>query len=221
MNIKAVLFDLDGTLVNSLYDLADSVNFALTEFSFPTHETEKFKYFIGDGMRKLIERVLPENKSDNETIEQVLDTFMNRYREHFADKTVAYEGITDLVRELSAKNLKLAIISNKIQDMAEEVAKRVLSGTDFDIVCGKREGYPTKPDPTLTLEIINELGVKPSECVFIGDSGMDMAVAKNAGVSGIGVLWGFRTETELLENGADYIVKSPKEIREIINNINS
>ncbi len=220
MNIKAVLFDLDGTLVNSLYDLADSVNFVLTEFGFPTHETEKFKYFIGDGMAKLIERVLPEDRKDPELQNEVLDTFMNRYREHFADKTVAYEGIIDLVRELSAKNLKLAIVSNKVQDMTKEVARRVLSGLEFDIVCGKREGYPTKPDPTLTLEIINELGVKPSECVFIGDSGMDMAVAKNAGVSGIGVLWGFRTESELMENGADYIVRTPEEIGEIINKLN-
>ena len=220
MNIKAVLFDLDGTLVNSLDDLADSVNFALTEFGFPTHETEKFKYFIGDGMAKLIERVLPEDKKDAELQKSVLDVFMNHYRSHFADKTAAYEGIADLVNELSAKGLKLAIVSNKVQDMAEEVARRVLSGIEFDIVCGKREGYPTKPDPTLTLEIIGELGVSPLECVFIGDSGMDMAVAKNAKLVSIGVLWGFRAEDELRNNGADYIVSRPQEIAEIIDKIN-
>ncbi len=218
MEVKAVLFDLDGTLVNSLCDLADSVNFALTEYGFPTHETEKFKYFIGDGMAKLIERVLPEDKRDDETLNEVLDTFMDRYRSHFADKTVAYGGIAELVKALNKQGFKLAIISNKAQEMAVEVVDKVLSGLAFDIVCGKREGYPTKPDPTLTLEIIEELGVKPEECVFIGDSGMDMAVAKNAKVKSIGVLWGFREKKELRENGADYIVSSPDEILGIINN---
>jgi len=219
MKIKAVLFDLDGTLVNSLSDLADSVNFALKEFGFPTHETEKFKYFVGDGMQKLVERVLPENKRDDETLSAVLDTFINYYREHFADKTVTYDGIETLISNLKKQNLKLAIISNKAQEMAVEVVFKVLEGLEFDIVCGKREGYPTKPDPTLTLEIIDELGVKPSECIFIGDSGMDMAVARNAGVKSIGVLWGFRTEKELKENGAYYIVRSPQEIESIIKNI--
>lgn len=218
MEVKAVLFDLDGTLVNSLCDLADSVNFALTEYGFPTHETEKFKYFIGDGMAKLIERVLPEDKRDDETLNEVLDTFMDRYRSHFADKTVAYGGIAELVKALNKQGFKLAIISNKAQEMAVEVVDKVLSGLEFEIVCGKREGYPTKPDPTLTLEIIEELGLKPSECVFIGDSGMDMAVAKNAKVKSVGVLWGFREEKELRENGADYIVSSPDEILGIINN---
>jgi len=218
MKVKAVLFDLDGTLVNSLCDLADSVNFALTEYGFPTHETEKFKYFIGDGMAKLIERVLPEDKRDDETLNEVLDTFMDRYRSHFADKTVAYGGIAELVRALNKQGFKLAIISNKAQEMAVEVVDKVLSGLEFDIVCGKREGYPTKPDPTLTLEIIEELGLKSEECVFIGDSGMDMAVAKNAKVKSIGVLWGFREEKELRKNGADYIVSSPDEILGVINN---
>ena len=220
MNIKAVLFDLDGTLVNSIDDLADSVNHALTEYGFSTHETEKFKYFIGDGMAKLIERVLPEDKKDADLQKSVLDTFMNRYRSHFADKTVAYEGIAELIKALSEQNLKLAVISNKAQDMAVEVTLKVLSDLKFDIICGKREGYPTKPDPTLTLEIIDELGVKPENCVFVGDSGMDMAVAKNAHTLSIGVLWGFRTESELLENGADYIVNHPSKIKEIIDNIN-
>ncbi len=218
--IKAVLFDLDGTLVNSLADLANSVNFALTQFGFPTHETEKFKYFVGDGMAKLIERVLPENKKDNEIKAQVLDTFMNHYRMHYADKTIAYDGIEELVKQLADNDLKLAVVSNKAQDMAVEVTLKVLKGLQFDIVCGKREGYPTKPDPTLTLEIIKELGVKSEDCVFIGDSGMDMAVAKNANLKSIGVLWGFRTEEELSVNGADYIVNHPSEILDIIKNLN-
>ncbi len=217
--IKAVLFDLDGTLVNSLEDLADSTNFALKEFGFPTHETEKFKYFVGDGMAKLIERVLPQDSRDGITHAKVLECFMNHYREHYIDKTVAYNGINELISGLKAEGLKMAVISNKVQEMALTVTNKIL-GDVFEIVCGKQEGYPAKPDPTLTLKVINDLGVMPNECVFIGDSGMDMAVAKNAKCLSIGVLWGFRTKEELCNNGADFIAEEPSKILRIIGDIN-
>lgn len=217
--IKAVLFDLDGTLVNSLEDLADSTNYALAKFGFTTHDTEKFKVFVGDGIPKLIERVLPEDKRDTETHKEVLEVFMNRYRSHFADKTVAYNGITELIDGIKSMNLKIAVISNKAQEMAAEVVNKIF-GDVFDIVCGKQEGYPPKPDPALTLKIISDLGVTPEECVLIGDSGMDCATAVNAGCTGIGVLWGFRKEDELRENGANYIVNEPLQIIDIIEEIN-
>lgn len=216
--IKAVLFDLDGTLVNSLSDLAASTNFALTKFGFPTHETEKYKYFVGDGMAKLIERALPEDKRDMETINTTLDIFMEHYRAHYVDETVPYDGILELLDKLTG--VKKAVISNKADEMAIHLTRKLL-GERFDIVCGKREGYPTKPDPTLTLEIIEKLGVAPNECIFVGDSGMDMAVAKNSGCVALGVIWGFRSEEELLLNGADYIAKKPAEILEIIKEINN
>ena len=216
--IKAILFDLDGTLVNSLFDLGFSTNFALAKMGYPTHEIEKFKYFVGDGMPKLIERALPESKRDKETIKTTLEIFMEHYREHFVDKTVPYDGIIELLDSLS--EYKMAVISNKVQEMATVVTEKLL-GDKFQIVCGKREGYPTKPDPTLTLEIIDELGVKPEECLFIGDSGMDMAVAKNAGCVAVGVLWGFRKEDELRENGADYIVSASQDILGILREINN
>ena len=156
--IKAVLFDLDGTLVNTLSDLANSVNFALGEFGFPTHETEKFKYFVGDGMPKLIERVLPEDKRDEDTHSKVLEVFMNHYRVHFADNSREYDGITELLKGLKSKGLKLAVISNKVQEMALKVVDDNF-GDIFDIVYGKCEGYPAKPNPALTLKLIDELGV--------------------------------------------------------------
>lgn len=214
--IKALLFDLDGTLVNSLEDLKNSTNFALDKMGFPVHETECYKYFVGDGMAKLIERALPEDKRDKETIQNTLKIFLEHYAQHYVDKTVPYDGIVQLLDELTS--YKLAIISNKNQEMATVVVKKLL-GDKFQIVCGKRENYPTKPDPKLTLEIISELGVKPSECVFIGDSGMDMAVAKNAGCIALGVLWGFRKEDELRENGADYIASAPAEILGVLSEI--
>ncbi len=213
---KVILFDLDGTLVNSLFDLSFSTNFALTKMGFSTHETEAFKYFVGDGMLKLIERALPEEIKDRDTVNTTLNIFLNHYKEHYVDKTVPYDGILDLLENL--KDYKLAIISNKNQDMATVVADKLL-GDKFQIVCGKRDEFPAKPNPALTLKIISELGVSPNECVFVGDSGMDMAVAKNAGCIAVGVLWGFREEKELLENGADYIVSAPLQILEVLREI--
>lgn len=214
--IKAVLFDLDGTLVNSLYDLAASTNYALKRMGFPTHDTDKYRYFVGNGMPKLIERVLPEGKKTGEIHKECLDIFMAHYKEHYVDKTCVYNGIEQLLADLKAKGLKLAVISNKQQQMAQIVVNKLFSEDIFDIVSGKQEGYPAKPDPTLTLKIINDLGVTPDECVFIGDSGMDAATAVNAGCIGIGVLWGFREEDELRQNGANYIVSKPCEILEVI-----
>ena len=213
--IKAVLFDLDGTLVNSLTDLADSTNFALEKLGFPTHETEKYKYFVGDGIPMLIKRALPEGERTEETQAQCLELFMSRYREHYFDKTDAYDGIKDLLCELKKQGFIIAVISNKAHEMAQKVVSKVF-GDIFNTVAGKREGYKSKPDPALILEIFNELGAIPEECVLIGDSGMDMAAAVNAKVTGIGVLWGFRSEEELISNGAKHIASTPSQILDII-----
>lgn len=213
--IKAVLFDLDGTLVNSLEDLATSCNIALEHFGFKTHETEKYKYFVGNGMPNLIERILPEDKRDSETHKKVFDVFYEHYSQHFADKTVPYEGIPELLGALKKKGLKIAIISNKKHEMTLEVVKK-LFGDVFDEVFGKMEGFPIKPDVRLTFKLMEKLGVKPDECVLVGDSGMDMAASVNAGCKGIGVLWGFRDKKELCENGAKFTVEKPCEISDII-----
>ena len=216
--IKAVLFDLDGTLVNSLADLADSTNFALEKLGFPPHETEEYKYLVGDGIPKLIERALPENEKTEKNKEACLSLFMARYREHYYDKTAAYDGIKELLCALKEQGFKIAVISNKAQEMAQKVVDKVF-GNIFDVVAGKREGYKTKPDPALTLAVIKELCVTPDSSVIVGDSGMDMAAAVNAGANGIGVLWGFRTEEELRLNGAEYIASSPAQILDIIKEI--
>lgn len=214
--IKAVLFDLDGTLVNSLYDLATSTNYALEKMGFPTHETDKYRYFVGDGMQKLIERVLPENKRTDEIHKECYNIFIGHYREHYVDKTCAYEGINELLHALKAKGIKTAVVSNKQHDMAVTVVNKLFSEDAFDFVSGKQENYPAKPDPTLILKIMSDLDVEPHECVMVGDSGMDMAVGVNAGCTAVGVLWGFRTEQELRENGSDYIADCPQQILNII-----
>ncbi len=217
--IKAVLFDLDGTLANTLEDLGCSTNFALRQFGCYEQPIEKFKYFVGNGMKKLIERALPEEKRDEATTNKVLQVFMNHYREHFADKTVAYDGITDLVSSLKQKDMKIAVVTNKAHEMAIQVTEK-LFGDTFEIVCGKKDDFPAKPDPMLTLQIISEMGFEPKECLFVGDSGVDAQTAVNAGCIGVGVLWGFREREELVRNGATYIVERPAQILDIIEELN-
>ena len=217
--IKAVLFDLDGTLADSLIDLADGVNHAIASKGFPTHEVEAFKYFVGDGSTKMIERALPESNRDAATINEIKDIFLPYYAIHYADNTYAYKGMPELVNTLKSQGFIVAVVTNKEQHMANEVVKS-LYGDVFDLIFGKRDGIPAKPDPTAALMAMEELGVTPEECVFIGDSGMDVATAVNSGAVPVGELWGFRKEDELLANGAKYIINKPHELLDIIKELN-
>jgi phosphoglycolate phosphatase len=163
---------------------------------------------------------LPEENRDEATIKKVFESFFKYYSEHYLDKTVAYEGILDVLESLKSDGMKIAVVSNKRDDMAKIVVDKIF-GDIFDFVVGKREGYPTKPDPKLTLEVIDILGVTPKECAFVGDSGMDMAAAKNSGCLAVGVLWGFREAEELNQNGADYILNTTNQITELIRELNN
>ena len=217
--IKAVLFDLDGTLADSLIDLADGVNRAIASKGFPTHPVEAFKYFVGDGIPKMIERALPESNRDADTVNEIKDIFLPYYAVHYADNTYAYEGMPELVTALKEQGFIVAVVTNKEQNMANEVVLS-LYGNVFDLIFGKRDGIPAKPDPTAALMAMEELGVTPQECVFIGDSGMDVATAVNSGAVPVGELWGFRKENELLANGAKYIISKPSELLDIIKELN-
>lgn len=218
--IKAVIFDLDGTLVNSLEDLAISTNYALKTFGFPTYEIEKYKYFVGDGMQKLIERVIPEENRNAKTQSKVFDCFYEYYSGHYLCKTYAYEGIECVLDTLKNYGIKIAVVSNKADQMAKVVVEKIF-GNRFCLVAGKKQRYPPKPDPKLTLEVIDILGVKPSECAFVGDSGMDMAVAGNSGCIAVGATWGFRTVDELKQNGAKFLLNTPNEIIKLVEDINN
>ncbi len=216
--IKAILFDLDGTLVNSLADLADCCNFALEKFGFPTHTTDKYNYFVGDGMKKLVERIIPEGCLGTENEQKVYDCFLDRYKTEYCNKTLPYEGVNELLRALHLRGYKLAIISNKNELMAKAVAEKLLPNC-FSAVFGKREDFPPKPDAALTLKLIEELGLSPQNCILIGDSGMDMKTAVNSGLLCIGALWGFREKDELISSGADYLANKPLDILELLRKI--
>lgn len=209
--LKAVFFDLDGTLVNSIFDLGDSVNSVLARFGFAGHTYDEYKYFVGDGIPKLIERALPPEHRTPNGIDTCFKLFMDEYRVHCLDKTRPYEGITDVLTVFKERGIKTAVLSNKAQEMTERVVNG-LFGHAFDCVYGKREGFPAKPDPSALLAAARELSVKPRECALIGDSGTDMLTAVNAGAVPIGALWGFRTAEELLSGGAKALLENPKEI---------
>ena len=217
---KAVIFDLDGTLVNSLDDLAVACNYSLEKHGFNTYPVDDYKYLVGDGMVKLIERAIANDSVDSSVFDSVFNDFMAYYRQHYLVYTKEYDGIIEALKLLDEMGMKLAVISNKADEMANIIVREFF-GDIFTKVTGKREGYPTKPDPTLTLKIIEEMGVKPSECIFVGDSGMDCANAVNSGCYPLGVLWGFRKEDELVANGAKTVINHPSEIvpfvKEIIN----
>lgn len=216
MNYGAVVFDLDGTLIDSLDDLADAVNRALGMNGFPARGVGCFRHFIGGGTENMVRRALPESGRDEETVRKCLGDFNRVYGERFNVKTRLYDGIPELLDEISARGMKKAILTNKPHGFAEKYVEHLLSDWSFEAVVGQREEIPRKPDPSGALGISRELGVSSSETVYLGDSGVDMMTAVGAGMLPVGVLWGFRTGEELRENGAKHLIESPMELFSVI-----
>ena len=213
--IKAVIFDLDGTLLNTIEDLANACNYALKQSDFPTHEVDKYKTFVGDGRYKLIERIVPAESKNDETISKVLELFDEYYEAHMIDMTKPYEGIIELLDKLNYSGLKLAVVSNKPHEFTVEVVKKFF-GDNLHITFGHRENTPTKPNPYSVLEAMELFNIAKDECVYVGDSNVDIETARNAGVKSVGVAWGFRGTGELQEAGADYIVNTTAELKKLI-----
>ncbi len=214
MKFKAVLFDLDGTLVNSLYDLADSVNHILAKNGFPVHETDEYKYFVGNGIPTMLRRAMPQNEGE-EVHKKLVDEFIEYYSVHSLDKTAPYDGIKELVYDLKAAGIKVAVVTNKAQEAANTVVK-MLFGDVFDCIMGLSPGVPAKPDPTSALMVMEKLGVKPEDCAFIGDTSVDITVGVNSGAFAVGVLYGFRKKEELEAAGAKVFAENSEELRKIL-----
>ena len=218
--IKLAVFDMDGTICDTIDDLAAATNYTLSVLGYPLHTTDEYKYFVGDGISKLLERALPVDHSSQEEVKKAREIFLSYYKVHFADKTVAYDGIIPLLKALKMAGIHTAVCTNKAHEMAKVIENKLFYGF-FDTVVGQSDEYPLKPDPTSLFNIINTLGVKPEETMFIGDSGIDMQTAKNSKATSIGVTWGFRTAEELNINGAEHLAHTPSDILNIINNINN
>jgi phosphoglycolate phosphatase len=210
---KLIIFDLDGTLLNTIDDLAMATNHALAENGYPTHAVEEYNFFVGNGINKLFERALPEEARTPENVQRIRASFIPFYDAHKLDLTRPYDGIPELLKTLSDNGVKLAIASNKYQLATEKLVNYYFAETPFVAVFGQRENVPIKPDPTVVEEIRRLAKAEPAETLFVGDSGVDMLTAQQAGVTAVGVTWGFRSAEELRTYDPDYLVAKPDEIR--------
>jgi phosphoglycolate phosphatase len=211
--IDTVIFDLDGTLLDTLGDLTDSVNFALKSFDMPLKSEEQVKSYVGNGIRKLMIRAVYGGE-DNPLFEEVFKTFKEHYNEHCNDKTKAYDGILELISRLKSKGYSLAIVSNKVDSAVKNLCKRYFK--DIEVAIGDREGMKIKPAPDSVNLALCELGKTKETAVYVGDSDVDLETAKNSGLKCISVLWGFRDKEFLLSHGATILVEKPIEILELL-----
>ena len=209
---KIVIFDLDGTLLNTLDDLADSTNYALAKFGYPTRTIEEVRQFVGNGVAKLIERAIPDGKK-NPNFEKCLAIFKENYAQNMYNKTAPYVGILEMLSNLKSKGLKIAVVSNKFDLAVKELCKKYFDGY-IDFAAGENEaqGIKQKPAPDTVFTVLKEFELNPEDAVYVGDSDVDIMTAKNSKMPCISVTWGFRDEKFLLENGATILINTPSEI---------
>ena len=213
---KLVIFDLDGTLLNTIEDLGHAANYALEKNGFATHTIASYRFFVGNGVKKLISRVIPEEHRTDEIITKLLKDFRSYYDEHNCDCTKPYDGIEDLLTDLSLQGIKLAVASNKYQAATEAIIKHFFPNVNFVAIEGQREGVNVKPDPSIVFAILAQARVPKADVLYVGDSGVDMETARRACVDSVGVTWGFRSEKELVEYYAGNIIHRPIDILELI-----
>ncbi|MBG56058.1 MAG: HAD family hydrolase [Deltaproteobacteria bacterium] len=217
MRFKAVCFDLDGTLLDTLDDLAYCTNKVLSERGFPIHPVDEFRHFVGDGVKMLMIRALPEEARDETLIGECRKDFETIYRECWNRQTVPYHGISELLDSLTKLELKLAVLSNKPHEFTVLTVKHLLQSWNFDVILGQREKIPKKPDPAGVLEICQKLGLTSEKIIYLGDTATDMKTAFSSGCYPVGVLWGFRNEKELKDNGALQVIKNPLDLLDLLN----
>lgn len=212
---KLCVFDLDGTLVNSLEDLAYCTNIALEKFGLEKQPLDRFNKFVGDGVPMLIKRAMGDNFTED-LHKSLISEFNEQYKLHYADKTMPYSGVVDLLKTLIDNDVKIAVLSNKPDNFTKKIVSTIFKSITFSKVQGKLEGIPKKPDPTALNNLITEYSICKEETLYIGDSNVDVYTANNAGVKVCGVTWGFRGKNELKAAGADYIVDKANEIEKIV-----
>lgn len=212
--IDTIIFDLDGTLLNTLDDLKDSVNYALSNQNFPLRTLSEVRSFVGNGIRLLMERSVPKN-TNAEIFEACFADFCSYYKAHMEDKTVPYDGINEMLANIKAEGFKTAVVTNKADFAAQDLCKRMFGDT-VDLVVGSSDDRPNKPAPDGVYYALDRMGSKRENAVFVGDSDTDILTANNAGLPSIGVLWGFRDRTTVENAGAKYIAESVKELEKLL-----
>ncbi|MGB3211962.1 MAG: HAD family hydrolase [Desulforhopalus sp.] len=212
MTYSSVIFDLDGTLLDTLADIASTCNDVLAYHNYPPHPTIAYKTFVGDGLQSLIRKITPVDTEES-VIHQCCSIFIEQYSRNWLRNTCPYEGIGDMVSALKKHGIKLAVLSNKPHEFTEKFVEQFFPRGLFTLVYGQRDGFPKKPDPTVALEITRLLGVRPQDSLFVGDSAVDILTGRAAGMATAGVAWGFRTVQELTENKANIIVHHPLELQ--------
>lgn len=214
--MKLCVFDLDGTLFNTMPDLLPAFNTAITKYGFNPCSAQRFGTMIGAGFQEAILHMLPEDFDNEEQFADMCQTFKQIYLQSYANNTFPYDGIEETLAKLLVKGIKLAVLSNKIHERTVDICTKLLPSIYFDRIYGARIGIPLKPDPYMALQICSELDVKPCECAYIGDSNVDIFTAHNAKMTGIGCAWGYRGRDELENAGADFVIDYPQQLLEII-----
>ena len=207
--MKAVLFDLDGTLTDTIDDIADAMNLALRKFGLPEHPVDDYKYMVGNGARKLAQRAVGDRQ---DLFPSVLDAYQKQYETHNAVKTHAYPGITELLNALTERGIRICVLSNKPDADTQNVVRHYFPSVSFDAIQGQLDCIPVKPDPAGAIMLAERLGIKPGDFAYLGDTYVDMTCARSAGMHPYGVLWGFRTAQELMESGAEALLEKPLDL---------
>ena len=216
MAFQAVLFDLDGTLLDTLEDLADAANKILADHGLPTHPVDAYRYFVGDGLATLIERILPADQRSEELQGLLFQAFKEEYAKNWNNKSGMYEGIDAMLDGLVQAGLRLSVLSNKPHEFTQICVRQLLPSWSFEQVLGARPEVPKKPDPAGAIEVAGLMNLEPADFLYLGDTATDMATAVGAGMYPVGALWGFRTVEELSASGAKTLINHPRELLELL-----
>ncbi len=211
-----VIFDLDGTLLNTIDDLAAATNYALKAMGYPQHGLWVYPNMVGNGVRKLIERALPDDQHSEKVVNDTLAHFKEYYGEHCCDATTPYPGIPELLEELTARGINLAVTSNKYEEAVTKIVAHYFPDANFRAILGNIDGIPRKPDPSIVFKALSMCPTPKAEVLYVGDSGVDMETARRACVESCGVTWGFRPIVELQQAYADHIISTPSQIIDLV-----
>jgi len=216
MNFNAIIFDLDGTLLDTLEDIAGAANHVLAQMGLPTHDVDAYRHFVGDGINILFTRVLPEENRDGDVVAQCVTAFREAYGHYWNVTTKPYDGVPEVLDGLAAGGLKMAVLSNKPDDFAKKCVAELLSEWRFEVVFGFHNGIPRKPDPGGALQIAELLNTAPEQIIYLGDTDVDMKTAIAAGMFPVGAIWGFRSVEELRNSGAEKVIALPQDLLHLV-----